>query len=245
MRALRPSHCARRCFNRNLGGRGMAFRHPNERKPRTHCWNNGSGRSAYGGFSGVDGAQWQKVVWGLFISGVLGFALGAAAQWLTKLLLHHAPQGFFGRHSGLPRRAPRFAWRAGWAKVHWRFAAGPRLCHGANRRDVRSAAALADAAFGRGDGAWHGDGRAAHHPQNGIRSGAPFPPAGLCNGPCGFALPAAANGFGVPVSTTHTKTAAILGVGAASPESHVHWHTAREMLFAWLCTFPGCGLIGF
>ena len=51
--------------------------------------------------------------------------------------------------------------------------------------------------------------------------------------------------FGVPVSTTHTKTAAILGVGAASPESHVHWHTAREMLFAWLCTFPGCGLIGF
>ena len=64
----------------------------------------GAAVALMGDFSGVDGAQWQKVVWGLFISGVMGFALGAAAQWLTKRLLHQAPQGFFRQ----AQRAPRF-----------------------------------------------------------------------------------------------------------------------------------------
>jgi len=51
--------------------------------------------------------------------------------------------------------------------------------------------------------------------------------------------------FGLPVSTTHTKTTAIMGVGAAKRLSSVNWGVVREMVSAWVLTFPGCGLIGF
>jgi len=55
----------------------------------------------------------------------------------------------------------------------------------------------------------------------------------------------AASVFGLPVSTTHTKTTAIMGVGAAKRISSVNWGVIKEMLLAWVLTFPGCGLIGF
>lgn len=50
---------------------------------------------------------------------------------------------------------------------------------------------------------------------------------------------------GLPVSTTHTKTTAIMGVGAAKRLSNVKWATVKEMVWTWVLTFPGCGLIGF
>lgn len=50
---------------------------------------------------------------------------------------------------------------------------------------------------------------------------------------------------GIPVSTTHTKTTAIMGVGASKRISAVNWGVVREMVFAWVLTFPGCGLLGF
>ena len=50
---------------------------------------------------------------------------------------------------------------------------------------------------------------------------------------------------GIPVSTTHTKTTAIMGVGAAKRISNVNWSVVKEMFLAWVLTFPGCILIGF
>jgi PiT family inorganic phosphate transporter len=50
---------------------------------------------------------------------------------------------------------------------------------------------------------------------------------------------------GLPVSTTHTKTTAIMGVGAAKRITYVNWKIVGEMLSAWALTFPGCGLIGY
>ena len=50
---------------------------------------------------------------------------------------------------------------------------------------------------------------------------------------------------GLPVSTTHTKTTAIMGVGAARSKGSVNWSVVKEMAYAWLLTFPGCGIIGF
>lgn len=46
--------------------------------------------------------------------------------------------------------------------------------------------------------------------------------------------------LGMPVSTTHTKTAAILGAGRR-PD----WAVARSIALAWALTFPVCGLLGF
>ncbi|MDP4153821.1 MAG: inorganic phosphate transporter [Bacillota bacterium] len=51
--------------------------------------------------------------------------------------------------------------------------------------------------------------------------------------------------FGLPVSTTHTKTTAIMGVGAAKRVKAVNWGVVNEMIAAWFLTFPGCGLVGF
>ena len=50
---------------------------------------------------------------------------------------------------------------------------------------------------------------------------------------------------GIPVSTTHTKTTAIMGVGAAKSMSRVNWKIVKEMVLTWVFTFPGCGLLGF
>ena len=50
---------------------------------------------------------------------------------------------------------------------------------------------------------------------------------------------------GMPVSTTHAKTTAIMGVGAAKRFRAVNWGGAKEMVLTWILTFPGCGLIGF
>ena len=51
--------------------------------------------------------------------------------------------------------------------------------------------------------------------------------------------------FGFPVSTTHTKTTAIMGVGSSKRLSNVNWSTVKNMVYAWILTFPGCGLLGF
>ncbi len=51
--------------------------------------------------------------------------------------------------------------------------------------------------------------------------------------------------FGIPVSTTHTKTSAIMGVGASRRLSAINFSVVRDMMLTWVFTFPGCGLISF
>ncbi|MEE1127120.1 MAG: inorganic phosphate transporter, partial [Acutalibacteraceae bacterium] len=51
--------------------------------------------------------------------------------------------------------------------------------------------------------------------------------------------------FGIPVSTTHTKTTAIMGVGAVRRLSAINFGVVKEMILTWIFTFPGCGLISF
>lgn len=50
---------------------------------------------------------------------------------------------------------------------------------------------------------------------------------------------------GLPVSTTHTKTTAIMGVGAEKSLRNVKWGLAGRMVGTWVLTFPGCGLLAF
>lgn len=51
--------------------------------------------------------------------------------------------------------------------------------------------------------------------------------------------------FGIPVSTTHAKTTAIMGVGAVRRLSAINFSVVKDMCLTWILTFPGCGLIGF
>jgi len=50
--------------------------------------------------------------------------------------------------------------------------------------------------------------------------------------------------FGLPVSTTHTITSSILGVGATKRLSAVRWGLTSKILSAWVFTLPGAGLLG-
>ena len=49
--------------------------------------------------------------------------------------------------------------------------------------------------------------------------------------------------FGVPVSTTHTITAAIMGVGSTQRLSAVRWGVAGNIMTAWVLTLPAAGLV--
>lgn len=50
---------------------------------------------------------------------------------------------------------------------------------------------------------------------------------------------------GIPVSTNQTKSTAIMGVGAARNIKRVNWGVAKNMLLAWIFTFPIAGMLGF
>jgi len=68
----------------------------------------------------------------------------------------------------------------------------------------------------------------------------------------GFAAEAAAStviltasSWGIPVSTTHSISGAIMGVGMTRRLNSVRWDIAGQMVFAWVLTIPAAGLIGF
>lgn len=50
---------------------------------------------------------------------------------------------------------------------------------------------------------------------------------------------------GVPMSTTHTKTTAIMGAGLSRSRAKLNYGIMGSVMAAWLITFPACGLLGF
>jgi inorganic phosphate transporter, PiT family len=51
--------------------------------------------------------------------------------------------------------------------------------------------------------------------------------------------------FGMPVSTTHTITSSIMGVGSVMRLSAVRWGVTMRIIYAWLFTLPGAGLVAY
>ena len=69
------------------------------------------------------------------------------------------------------------------------------------------------------------------------------PMQGFCAETGGAATLLAATFLGVPVSTTHTITGAIVGVGAARRVSAVRWNVASSIVYAWVITVPAAALV--
>ncbi len=69
------------------------------------------------------------------------------------------------------------------------------------------------------------------------------PVGGFCAETAGALTLAFATHFGIPVSTTHTITGAIVGVGSAKRFSAVKWGVAGRIVWAWILTIPMAGLI--
>jgi PiT family inorganic phosphate transporter len=69
------------------------------------------------------------------------------------------------------------------------------------------------------------------------------PVQGVCAETAGSITLFLATGLGIPVSTTHTITGAIVGVGAARRITAVRWNVAQRIVIAWIVTMPAAGLI--
>jgi PiT family inorganic phosphate transporter len=70
------------------------------------------------------------------------------------------------------------------------------------------------------------------------------PVGGFCAETAGAASLFIATGLGVPVSTTHTITGAIVGTGSVRRSSAVRWGVAGRIVWAWVLTIPGSAAIG-
>ncbi len=210
----------------------------------------GAAVAIHGSFSGINPAEWVKVLYGIVLSTVLGFILGFLSSKLTVLIFRSKNRLTAGRFfSG--------AQVAGGAAM--------AFMHGAQDGQKFMAIFLLGAAFANGEG-------------NMSSFTVPIWLMILCSAVMGlgtsiggtkiiksvgrdmvrlkpyqgFAADVAATAClllssltGIPVSTTHTKTTAIMGVGAAKSVKNVNWSIVKDLVLTWVCTFPGCGLLGF
>ena len=69
------------------------------------------------------------------------------------------------------------------------------------------------------------------------------PVGGFCAETGGALVILAASKLGIPVSTTHTITGAIVGVGATNRLSAVRWGLAGRIVWAWLITIPASAVM--
>lgn len=69
------------------------------------------------------------------------------------------------------------------------------------------------------------------------------PVSGFCAQSAGAVTLFLATWLGIPVSTTHTITGAIVGVGITRGASAVRWWVARNIVWAWVLTIPAAGII--
>jgi len=71
------------------------------------------------------------------------------------------------------------------------------------------------------------------------------PIGGFCAETAGAITVFGASALGIPVSTTHTITGALVGVGSSRRLSAVKWGVAGRIVWAWVLTIPAAALIGF
>lgn len=210
----------------------------------------GAAIALQGGMAGINGSEWIKVIYGLILSSILGFVMGWITVKLTELIAHGIDRrkttGFFQGAQVFGGAAMAFMHGAqDGQKFMGVFLLGVFLAKGqANTGNFVIPLwlmVLCSAVMGLGTSI------------GGYRI---IKAVGMdmvkLEKYQGFSADMAAAGClllssltGIPVSTTHTKTTAIMGVGAAKRLSSVNWGIVKEMALTWVLTFPGCGLIGF
>ena len=86
-------------------------------------------------------------------------------------------------------------------------------------------------------------GRLAHREDHGIEDHPAHADAGILRRNRRLDHAVHRDRLGIPVSTTHTITGCIIGVGAAKRLSAVRWSVAKSIVYAWIITIPAAGLI--
>lgn len=210
----------------------------------------GAAVAIQGSFKGINGSEWVKVIWGILLSTALGFALGFLTAKITVLLCKNRDRGSTKRFFD----GAQIAGGAATAFMHGaqdgqKFMAVFLLAFAFSNGDSQTAQftvpvwlmAVCSAVMGLGTSI--GGYRIIKSVGMDMVKLKPYQ---------GFSADAAAtlcllfsSLTGIPVSTTHTKTTAIMGVGAARRVSNVNWGIVKSLVFTWLFTFPGCGVLGY
>lgn len=210
----------------------------------------GAAIAMHNGFSGINGSEWVKVLYGLALSTGLGFGMGFVAAKLTQTIC---------------RRMERRRAEDCFQKAQVGAAAAMAFMHGAQDGQKFMGVFLLGAFLANGQS----DVTSFSIPMWLMILCSLVMSLGTSIGGMriikavgmnmvklqkyqGFAADLAAaiclllsSLTGIPVSTTHTKTTAIMGVGAARRISSVNWGIVLEMVYAWVLTFPCCGLIAY
>ena len=210
----------------------------------------GAAIAFHGGINGINGAEWIKVIQGLGLSTILGFSLGFLVVKLIgglfKKLRRARANAVFGRLQIASAAAMAFMHGAqDGQKFMGVFLLGLFLAQGQSIPDAFAiplwlmVMVSAIMALGTSIGGYRiikavGMDMVKLEKYQGFAADTA---AAIC-----LLL---ASLTGMPVSTTHTKTTAIMGVGAARRLSSVNWRIVGDMVLAWVLTFPGRGLIGF
>lgn len=206
----------------------------------------GAAAALQGGFSNLRWEAWGKVLWGLLLSVGLGYLLGAQClRLLLRLLPRLSPVRFKSLQVVGAAVMAFFHGAQDGQKFMGVFLLGVALARG--RSDVETflipvwlmALCALTMALGTSIGGKRiidtvGQDMVKLDPRQGFA-------ADLAGGICLLLSTL----LGLPVSTTHTKTAAILGAGAAERPETVDTGVARSIVLAWILTFPGCGAIGY
>ena len=209
----------------------------------------GAAIALQGGLGGINADQWIKVIYGLVISTVLGFGTG----WLFVRPIKKACAGF--DRAGTTRFFK-------WAQIV--AGAGVAVLHGA--QDGQKFLSLAMLAvmlgmYGTSDmqgfplwlivlislamslGTAVGGRKIIKSVGVEMVKMEQYQGFAACLSAC-FCI-GLATFTGMPVSTTHTKTTAIMGVGAEKSLRGVKWNLAGRMVLTWVLTFPGCGFLAW
>ena len=200
-----------------------------------------------GGFGAVRLSAWSRVLWGLVLSAALGFASGYGTVHAVTAVFRNTPRH---RTQSLFRALQIFG-GAAMAFMHGAqdgqkfigiFLLGISLSGGGMPARV-PLWLMVLCALVMGVGTSVGGGRIIKSVGMDMVRLERY--EGFSADLAGAACLLLSSVTALPVSTTHTKTTAIMGVGAAKRLRGVNWRVARDMTLAWVLTFPGCGAVGF
>ena len=210
----------------------------------------GAAIALQGGFGGINGAEWVKVIYGLVLSTFLGFATGFLFTKLTALICRNKDRrktvGFFKGAQIFGGGAMAFMHGAqDGQKFMGVLILGVFLVNGSETTGniippvwMMILCSLI-MAVGTSIGGYKII-KAVGMDMVKLESYQGFS-ADIAAASCLLV----SSLFGIPVSTTHMKTTAIMGVGATKRLSAVNFSVVKDMVLTWVLTFPGCGLIGY
>lgn len=210
----------------------------------------GAAIAMHGSLDGINGSEWIKVIYGLILSAVLGFISGYICTKGVEGIFRHADRRktipFFKNAQVVSGGLMAFMHGAqDGQKFMSVFLLGIFLASGQGRVDEFDipiwlmVLCSAFMAFGTSVGGYRiikSVGMSMVHLE-------PYQGFSADIGACLCLLLSSLTG--IPVSTTHTKTTAIMGVGASKRLSAVNWGVVKDMVMNWVLTFPGCGLVGY